>query len=232
MKMLTIVLALVLGGVSVAAGAQQPQMQSPAAVHRAVEDFVRAQTSGLSGQASVTVGPVDPRLAVPACASLQVFTPANGKLWGASSVGVRCPAPTPWTIYVPVAVRVQGAYVTASKPIPAGHVLTHGDLALRDGDLTQLPPSALQDLTHAVGKTLSMPLAPGQPVRADALRVPPAVMQGQTVRLVGQGPGFRVSAEGKAIANAGVGQLAQVRTASGQTVSGIARADGTVEVSF
>jgi flagella basal body P-ring formation protein FlgA len=41
-----------------------------------------------------------------------------------------------------------------------------------------------------------------------------------------------VSAEGKAMANAGVGQVAQVRTATGQTVSGVARADGTVEVSF
>jgi flagella basal body P-ring formation protein FlgA len=41
-----------------------------------------------------------------------------------------------------------------------------------------------------------------------------------------------VSAEGKALANVGVGQLAQVRTASGQTVSGVARPDGTVEVSF
>ena len=43
---------------------------------------------------------------------------------------------------------------------------------------------------------------------------------------------FRVSAEGKALANAAVGQLAQVRTNAGQTVSGIAKADGTVEVNF
>jgi flagella basal body P-ring formation protein FlgA len=57
-------------------------------------------------------------------------------------------------------------------------------------------------------------------------------VQGQTVRLVSQGSGFRVSADGKALANAAVGQLAQVRTASGQTVSGIARADGIVEVNF
>jgi len=57
-------------------------------------------------------------------------------------------------------------------------------------------------------------------------------VQGQTVRLISKGPGFRVSAEGKALANVGVGQLAQVRTASGQTVSGVARPDGTVEVSF
>jgi flagella basal body P-ring formation protein FlgA len=100
------------------------------------------------------------------------------------------------------------------------------------GDLTQLPATVVTDLGQALGKTLGVALAPGQPLRADALRIIPAILQGQTVRLVSQGPGFRVTADGRALANAAVGQLAQVRTAGGQTVSGIARSDGTVEVSF
>lgn len=51
------------------------------------------------------------------------------------------------------------------------------------------------------------------------------------MRVVSKGKGFQVATEGKALNNAAAGQVVQVRTASGQTLSGIARADGTVEIS-
>jgi flagella basal body P-ring formation protein FlgA len=230
-SLLAFALAMILAlpGVS---HAQTAGLQSPAAVQRAVEDFLRVQTSGLPGHVTFKTGTVDPRLALPACGALEVFTPPGGKLWGNGSVAVRCGAPTPWTVYVAVTVRVQGSYLAAARAIPAGQALAHGDLTLMQGDLTQMPPSVVTDMAQALGKTLASPLAPGQPLRADVLRVVPAILQGQTVKLVSQGPGFRVTADGKALANAAVGQLAQVRTGAGQTLSGIARADGTVEVSF
>jgi flagella basal body P-ring formation protein FlgA len=50
------------------------------------------------------------------------------------------------------------------------------------------------------------------------------------VRITAKGPGFSVSSEGKALNNATEGQVVQVRTSSGQTVSGIARPSGIVEI--
>ena len=64
------------------------------------------------------------------------------------------------------------------------------------------------------------------------LRSPLVVTQGQGVRLVTQGPGFQVSSEGRALGNAADGQSVQVRSASGQTVSGVARSGGIVEVRY
>jgi flagella basal body P-ring formation protein FlgA len=58
------------------------------------------------------------------------------------------------------------------------------------------------------------------------------VQQGQSVRVVSSGPGFRVSTEARALNNASEGQIAQARTASGQVVSGIAKAGGVVEVGY
>jgi flagellar basal body P-ring formation protein FlgA len=212
--------------------AQTQATQSPAAVQRTVEDFVRAQTTGYTGRATFTVGKIDPRLSVPACAALEVFVPAGARLWGNSSVGVRCGAPTPWTLYVGVTVRVSSSYVAAARTIAAGQTLGQADLSLVEGDLTQFAAPVVSDLGDAIGKTVSAPLAPGQPLRSDVLRTTPVIVQGQTVKLVSHGAGFRVSADGKALGNAGAGQLAHVRTPSGQTVSGIARGDGTVEISF
>jgi flagellar basal body P-ring formation protein FlgA len=212
--------------------AQTQATQSPAGVQRAIEDFVRVQTSGYAGRATFSIGSIDQRLAVPACGALEVFLPVGSRLWGNSSVGVRCGAPTPWTLYVGVTVRVSGSYVVAARALAAGQPLASQDLTLAQGDLTQLAGPLVTDASDVLGKTLSAPLAPGQAIRADTLRVTPAILQGQSVRLVSQGRGFRVTADGKAVANALPGQVAHVRTASGQTVSGIARPDGTVEVTF
>ena len=207
-------------------------MQQHAAIQRAIEDYLRVQTSGLPGEVTAAAGAIDPRLALTQCGALEVFTPPGTRLWGTSSVGVRCTAPQPWTIYVSVTVRVKGSYVASARALTGGQVLTQNDLAILHGDLTQMPGGVVTDFSQAVGKTTAAPLAAGQPLRSDLLRTPFAIQQGQTVKVVTSGPGFRVSAEGRALVNATPGQVAQVRSASGQTVSGTARADGTVEVRF
>ena len=72
----------------------------------------------------------------------------------------------------------------------------------------------------------------GRPLRPEMLRQPMAVLSGQTVKVVGTGTGFQVTNEGRAMGNAAVGQVAQVRLNSGQVVSGIVRADGAIEIRF
>jgi flagella basal body P-ring formation protein FlgA len=64
------------------------------------------------------------------------------------------------------------------------------------------------------------------------LRQPLAVQQGQSVKVVSRGPGFLVTADGKAVTNAADGQVAQARLASGQTLSGIARPGGIIEIGY
>ena len=210
------------------AQAQQPH----STIKAAVEDFLRVQTGGLPGKAVYTAGAIDPRLQLAACAAMDVFSPPGSRLWGTTSVGVRCGAPTPWTIYVTVTVRVTGPYLASARALTAGQALTQADFTVMTGDLTQMPAGVATDASQVVGKTLVSPVAPGQPIRADLLRTPNAVLSGQNVKVISEGAGFRVAADGKAVNNATVGQVAQVRMNSGQTVSGIARADGTVEIKF
>jgi flagella basal body P-ring formation protein FlgA len=210
--------------------AQIMQRQDAAAIHRGVENFLRIQTAGSPNKVSYTIAATDPRVFLPACPALEFFLPAGARLWGQTAVGVRCTGETPWNIYVTVQVTVTGNYAVLARALPQGHTLTASDLALQSGDLTQLPAGIVGEPGQAVGKVLAAALAAGQPLRQDSLRSIAAVQQGQTVLLQSSGNGFRVTAEGKALNNAQDGQIAQVRTASGQTVSGIARASGIVEV--
>jgi flagella basal body P-ring formation protein FlgA len=206
--------------------------QEPQAIQRAVENYLRKETAGLPGTVTFSVGAIDARSVLPACGALEVFTPTGARLWGATSLGVRCGGATPWNIYVTAHVKVAGDYAVSARPLAQGQMLTPSDIAMQSGDLTQLPAGVLTDVKQAVGKTSLAALAPGQPLRQDLLRSPLVIQQGQTVVVNSSGRGFRVSADGRALNNAYDGQIAQVRTASGQTLSGVARAGGVVEIGF
>ena len=195
------------------------------------ERYVRLQTRGSPGQVRITMGQLDiSRL--PPCAAHEAFSPPGTRLSGKTHVGVRCLGPNVWSVLVPVYIAITGNYITTSRPVVAGQQLTSNDLSVVSGDLATLPTGVVTEVESAVGKTLRNSLGAGQPLRSDQLLAPLVIRQGQTVRVISQGNGFAVSAEGKALNNAATGQMTQVRLQSGQTLSGIARDDGSVEISF
>ena len=201
-------------------------------MRQAAEQFLRTQTAGLPGEVGIVIGQFDSRLNLPACAVPEAFLPPGGRAWGKITVGIRCSVPAPWTIYVSATVRVLADYIAAAVPLAQGQSIGPNDIARIRGDLTTLPPGVITDQSQALGRTVSLSLALGAPLRQDALRNHQAVQQGQTVRLISGGSGFRVSSEARALASAGEGQMIQARTPGGQTVSGVAKMGGIVEVSY
>lgn len=200
-------------------------------IRQAAEAYARQQTTQLPGQVTITVGNIEP-VQFPACAKLLAFLPVGAKLWGNSTVGVRCAEGANWSLYVPITVRVQGPVVVAARPLANGKLLAAEDVTVQNTELTQLPGGVVSDVNDVVGKTLGTGTSAGQALRQDMLRAALVVRQGQAVKLVAQGDGFKVSSEGRALANAAVGQTVQVKAQNGQTVSGVARPDGSVEVQF
>jgi flagella basal body P-ring formation protein FlgA len=207
------------------------QQEPVAAIRQAAEAYAKQQTVHLPGQVSVVVGAIEPMQLAP-CAQLQVFMPLGAKLWGNTSIGVRCSAGAEWNVYVPVTVRVQAPVVVATRPLASGKQVTAEDLTLQIAELTQLPSGVVSDANDAIGKVLTVGVSAGYPLRQDMLRAPIVVRQGQSVRLIALGRGFKVSSEGKALSNAAAGQSVQVKAQNGQTVSGVVRADGSVEVQY
>lgn len=197
-----------------------------------LEEYLTTQTQGLPGKVSYSVGPLDQFAKRGPCSVFEPFLPAGSRLWGKTTVGIRCLGPTPWTVYVPVQVRIAGSYLLTARQLTAGQTLSDSDVLMQGGDLGALPTSVLTDPAQARGKTVKSSVAAGQPLRGDLLIAPWSVQQGQSVKLVSTGAGFTVSNEGKALNNASEGQVAQVRTASGQVVSGVARGLGVVEVTY
>jgi len=195
------------------------------------ERYVRLQTQGLPGKVTITMGKLDTNR-LPACTALEAFSPPGTRLSGKTYIGVRCLGPNIWSVLVPAQIAVTGNYVTTARSLAAGQAVQATDLTTLSGDMSSLPAGIITDPANAIGKTLRNSLGAGQPLRNDQLLAPLVIRQGQTVRVISKGPGFAVSGEGKALNNAAVGQIAQIRMSSGQTVSGAAQADGSVEISF
>jgi flagella basal body P-ring formation protein FlgA len=210
----------------------QAERQNLELLRKQAEQFLHIQTAGMPGQVKLAVGPIDPRTSLPACAAPEAFLPNGSRPWGRTTVGMRCNVPSPWTIYISATVRVMGSYLATATPLTQGRVLEAADVVALKGDLTALPNGIITDTSQAISKSLTISLRAGTPLRDDVLRSQQAVQQGQIVRLETKGSGFRVSAEARAINNAAAGQIAQARTASGQVVSGVAKAGGIVEVTY
>ena len=220
------------GAAASTALANQATKQNLSAVKAKIAEFLETQTIGYPGKVSVQVGAIDPNVKLVQCPELQAFLPAGSRAWGKTSVGVRCVAPANWTIYVQATVNVTAQYLVAAAPLAQGQVVTSQDLLFEKGDLTQLPAGIFTDIAQAVGRSVSMSMNAGTVLRQEMLKVPPVVQQGQTVKVTSVGKGFSVSAEGQAMTKANEGQLVQVKVASGQVITGVARNGGQIEVNF
>lgn len=194
---------------------------------QAAEAHARKQALGHGQDIQVEAGPLDSRRLTP-CSAMETYTPTGSRHVGRTHVGVRCLAPAPWNILVPVRVAVIGDYLTARRALVARQTVGTEDLAVARGDLAQLPTGTLTDPQDAIGKTLRNSVAAGHPLRADQLISPPVIRQGQLVRVHARGEGFAVRGEGKAMNTAAPGEIARVRMPSGRTISGIAQDDGSV----
>ncbi|CAN0624004.1 flagella basal body P-ring formation protein FlgA [Burkholderia multivorans] len=217
------------GIASASASAAAPGQQDGEAIRRAATTFLQQQTAGLPGKTTVSVAAAFPR-GLAACTTLEPFLPTGARLWGRTTVGVRCAGERPWTIYLQAKVSVTATYYVAARQIAPGEALTAADLVARDGDLTVLPLAVITDPSQAVGATALARVAAGLPLRQDMLKSAASVSIGQTVRVVAAGPGFTISTEGSVMNNAAPGQQVRVRMAAGQIVTAIVKDAGTVEI--
>jgi len=204
--------------------------QSPALIQATAERFLLTQAGSHGGKLSAEVKA--PRASLPACTALEAFSMPGNRPVGKLTVGVRCLAPSNWTVYLPAQVKSVGRYVATAHALPANHVLAETDLLVKEGDLGLLPADVANTPAALTGYRTVSGVAAGAALRTGLLRAPQVVQQGQPTRIVLVGPGFSVHSEGQALANAGRGDRVRVKTASGQVVSGIARDGQQVDLTF
>jgi flagella basal body P-ring formation protein FlgA len=215
------------GGV---AAAPQPATLSASDLTQLIEETVRGETRGWQDRVTVEIALPAEITQLPPCAVAQPELPAGQRLWGRISIPLRCLAPNPWQIHVPVVVRRFGRFVVSARPLRHRDPLAADDLQVTEGELTTLPDDLIRTPDEAVGKILRVSVAAGQPLRAGWLAAPTVIRNGQPVTVIQEGEGFRIETEGYAMNSAAVGEGVRVRLPNRQVVEGVANGAGSVVI--
>ncbi|WP_339937336.1 flagellar basal body P-ring formation chaperone FlgA [Undibacterium luofuense] len=209
-----------------------PARQDPALAKHVASEFLKEVTSSLPGEVRIQIADLDTRQNLAACDELRAFMPPGAKTIGKTNVGLRCSAPKNWQIYLGAQIQVFTEYLVAAHPLTAGQTVTLADISKVRGDISVLPSGYMLSEEQASGKTMGTSIQAGTPLRADQLRNAIVIQQGQAVRIQAGGNGFRITTDGQALNNAADGQTARAKLNNGQTVSGIARAGGIIEIAY
>ncbi len=202
--------------------------QDHAALRDTVTAFVKQQTADLPGKVAFSVGEIDPRITLATCSKVEAFLPTGSQLIGRVSIGVRCQDAKSWSIFIPVQIKITRDLIISARPLLHGQIIHAEDIAKQSTEITQ--NVGITNEQQVLGKVLRPSISAGTVMRADMLRDPYSVKQGQSVRLIVHGGGFTLSSTGVALNNASEGEGVQVRTASGRVISGIAADEGSVQI--
>jgi flagellar basal body P-ring formation protein FlgA len=205
-------------------------LHAATAMEDAVLRFVRERTAAIAGRVEIQVDAPDARVRPIACESFEPFLPSGSRLWGRTTVGLRCAGAGSASMFFPVRIRIYGPALVAARALAPGQILAAEDLRLEENEITQ--SGMLTNPQQAIGRQIAVGVNGGYPLRAELLRSQQVIAQGETVKVQVAGAGFAIIAEGTAAAHATDGQSVQVRMESGRTVTGTARAGRLVEVRF
>ncbi len=203
-------------------------LAADATLEARITQLVRASVADDS-RVEVEIGQIDSRTRLAPCPRLEPYVPAGTRLWGRTAIGLRCMEGANWSVSVPIQVRVFGQALVTTTALAAGASVGESDVRLAEVDLTRAGRQLVSDPAQLANRVLAGPIAAGQPLRAEQLRMVQAVAAGDPVRIRLLGRGFEIAASGVALSGAGEGQAVRVRTDNGRVLSGTARGR-TVEV--
>lgn len=187
--------------------------------------------SARSLRLEVSAGTIDSRLRLAPCGNIEPYLPVGSRLWGHGRVGLRCvDGITKWNVSVPVTVKAFGNAWVVRGQIPAGAVVSQGDVVQVEVDWAEDTNPVLQDSASWLGQTANRNLSTGQVLRQGLVRSTQVFQAGSKVRVVAEGPGFQVSSDAQAISAGVIGQAARIRMDNGRIATGLVLDARTVKL--
>lgn len=211
--------------------AQADTIQSLAAIESAVKGFV-AQSMDAADDSEFTLGRLDPRLRLAACAAaLKMRFSREPRGGGPNAVEVRCEGSRPWSLYVTVDVARFAQVVVATRGLVRGAVITADDVVVARRRINSTRMDYLSSASSAVGRVAARAIAPEQILGAANVTLPRLVKRGDEVTIASVGSTISVRVRGQALKDGALGDRVSVRNLnSKRVVEGVVNADGMVVV--
>lgn len=161
----------------------------------------------------------------------EAFLPAGQSVGRRTSVGVRCAGQPAWTLYVPVSVQAYAEVLVLRRTLPPRAALSRDDVEPARRDIAALGYGYLDALPAAGNWRLRQAVTAGSALTPLDLEPDALVHRGQSVMLVNENGGIRISQRGEALADAALGARVAVRNRdSGRQLDGVVKSADVVEV--
>ena len=209
-------------------------LQDVNSIEQVAHVYAMEQAQAHYGNPQVVTGNLDPRLRLQQCSSpLTAFN--NSKKFGLGSqvIGVRCQSETPWTVYVPVIIKLYRAVVVAARPLNANHLVSASDIKLAQIDISTVRKAYFQEAKLVIGQQVKYPVAAGVVLSANNVRPQKIVRRGETITLIAEAGLMQVRMTGVALSDAVLGERIRVENISSKRiVEGVVDAPGLVKIAM
>ena len=196
-----------------------------------LESSLKSPEAATPLKMSVTVGQLDPRLQLAPCRQIEPYLPPGTRLWGKTRVALRCvDGIAKWQVFVPIQVKAIGPAWVVRRDVAAGATLSDDDVMMTEVDWAEDPSPVVAQAHLWANQVTTRALSTGQVLRQHLLRAPQVFQPGSLVRVMAQGGGFQVSADGQALSAGVVGQSVKVRMDNGRVMTGTVVDARTVKV--
>ena len=208
------------------------ELESLKNIREAAKEFVASQYSNNNDykQIEIIPGKLDPRLRLAKCdQALDTAYSSSTRRGGRLTVNIKCNGAKPWTLYVPVQVKIMQDVVVLSQSLPRNTILSQSDLRIEQRDINKLNSGYFSDLNEVIGKKLRRSVGSGLSLSPVYVESQMLIKRGQQVTLLAQTSGITVKMAGKAMANGAAGERIKVKNlSSNRVIEGLITEEGVI----
>ncbi|KMT65492.1 flagellar basal body P-ring formation chaperone FlgA [Catenovulum maritimum] len=181
----------------------------------------------ISAQAS----PIDTRLNLKPCDSeLNAETPNLNRFSKNLTVRVKCEDSTPWTLYIPVQIKILTPVLVANQYLNQGDILTNSNTDIVMIEKNRSRNGFIADKKGITGAKTKKQIRPGEAIINKNVCF---VCEGEVVTVIANTSGLSVKAAGIALTDGSFGETVRVKNkSSGRIIHGRVSSVGEIKINL
>lgn len=211
-----------------------PQTQPHEVLKDTAKSFLKQQLGVVTyGRVEIEAGDIDKRLRLPYCHPdlLSAYLPKGGRPLTTNIVGVRCEGAKPWSIFIPMRVKIFTKVLVTNQPLSTGSKLSEANIDLQEMDVSALKQGYFESFKQLQHQEVKRPIRAGKVLTPYDIKRAKIIKRGEIVRVSTDYNGIRVSMQGKAMMSAGLGEIIQIRSlSSDRVIQGVVAGPKNVDV--
>lgn len=149
---------------------------------------------------------------------LDYTMPEHAFLGNRITVKVSCPSDNPWSVYVPLNIKVYQSVVTTNRPMSKDEIITPDAVSIKNIDITNLNQGFFSDPMLVIGNVMRCSTKAGNILTPQSITKQKLVKRGDRVNISLEDPELIVYMQGESLADGGIGDNIKVRNISSKRI--------------